>query len=325
MIFVKAPLRITLGGGGSDIQSYSKQYGGFCISAAISKYSHVGINHTFKEGISLKYSDIENVETINEINHPIFREALKLINLKTPQVEIVSIADVPSNGAGLGNSGSFSVALLKALYSYKNIPILPDKIAELACDINMNKLGKIQGKQDEYICALGGITCLEFDENGDVKHYPLNVSHDTLIDLEENLMLFYTGINHNTESILSYQEEKTKDNDMEMIDNLHQVKDTGYEALNFLVDGETKKFGELLNWQWELKERRMPQVNSWLNELHYNSLKNGAIGSKIVGSGSGGFILSYVENKNEFRRYMKSIGLEELRFTFDFLGVRQIV
>jgi D-glycero-alpha-D-manno-heptose-7-phosphate kinase len=325
MILVRSPLRITFGGGGSDILSYSKIYEGFCISAAISKYSYVGINHTFKEGINLKYSNIENVETVNKIDHPIFREALKLINLKTPQIEIVSIADVPSNGSGLGNSGSFSVALLKALYSYKNIPTLPDKIAELACDININKLGKIQGKQDEYICALGGITCLEFNKNGDVDHYALNISHDTLIDLEENLTLFYTGINHNTESILSYQEEKTKENDITMIDNLHEVKAVGYSSKNFLLNGRIKQFGELLNFQWELKEKRMPQTNSWLNELHYNSLKNGAIGSKIVGSGAGGFILSYVEDKNKFRKYMKSIGLEELRFTFDFSGVKQIV
>jgi len=323
MLMTRAPLRITLGGGGTDLPSYANNYGGFCISATINKYSYVGINHSFYNGIILKYSDVENVKTVDEIQHPIFREALKCIHINTPQIEIVSIGDVPSNGAGLGNSGSFSVALLSALFIYKNFPISQDKAAQIACAINMDTLGKIQGKQDEYASAIGGINCFEFDKDGYVEHRHLHISHDTMVELEENLMLFYTGINHNTEEILSHQNKNSNDEDM--ISNLHDVKQVGYDSMVLLESGHTRDFANLLNTQWKLKEERMPKKNSFLEELHYVSLEHGAIGSKIIGSGNGGFILQYAENKNKLRQYMKSVGLEELRFSFDFEGCKRII
>ena len=323
MLLVRSPLRITLGGGGTDLESYSKQYGGFCISATINRYSYIGINHSFYDGIILKYSDIENVKIAEEISHPIFREALKWIGLKTPQIEIISIGDVPSNGSGMGSSGAFSVALLKALHDYKNIPLSSEEIANIACVINMDKLGKIQGKQDEYASALGGINCLVFNKDGSVDHKHLKITHDTMIDLEENLMLFYTGVNHNTEEILSYQDKNSNEEDM--ISNLHEVKQVGYDAKSFLEHGNTKAFADLLNVQWRLKEDRMPIKNSFLEELHYGSLEHGAIGSKLIGSGAGGFLMVYTENKNKLRQYMKSIGLEELRFSFDFEGCKRMV
>jgi D-glycero-alpha-D-manno-heptose-7-phosphate kinase len=323
MLMVRSPLRITLGGGGTDLESYGKQYGGFCISATINKYSYVGINHSFYDGFILKYSNIENVKKVSEISHPIFREALRWIKLSTPQIEIFSIGDVPSNGAGLGNSGSFTTALLYALHSYKNTPISQEKTAEIACDINIGILKKIQGKQDEYASALGGINCLTFNKDVSVEHEALKISHDTMIDLEENLMLFYTGINHSTEEILSYQDKNSNEEDM--ISNLHEVKQVGYDAKLFLEHENTKAFADLLNIQWQLKEDRMPTKNSFLEELHYGSLEHGAIGSKLIGSGMGGFIMCYTENKNKLRQYMKSIGLEELRFSFDFEGCKRMV
>jgi len=323
MLLIRSPLRITLGGGGTDIISYSSKYGGNCISAAISKYSYVGINHSFYNGIILKYSDTENIEEVEEINHPIFREALKEINLSTPQIEIVSIGDVPSNGAGLGNSGAFTVALLKALYSYKNIPKSQEYIAEMACEINMNRLGKIQGKQDEYISAIGGINMMTFNNDGSVEYEPISLSHATLVNLEENLLLFYTGINHNTESILSYQESKSNEEDM--ITNLHQVKDCSKQSRLFLELEDMDSFAECLNIQWELKEERMPKKNSFLEELHFGSLENGSMGSKMIGSGNGGFIMSYAKDKNKLRKYMNSLGLEELHFSFDFEGCKRMV
>jgi len=325
MIIIRSPLRITFGGGGTDIPSYAENYGGFCISAAISKYSYVAVNHAFNEGIILKYSEIENTKIPKKIKHPIFREALIEINLSTPQIEIVSIADVPSNGAGLGNSGAFTVALLKALYSYKNIPITQEEIAEKACNINMNKLRKVQGKQDEYISVMGGIASLEFEKGGKVTYFPLNISHNTLIDLEENLMLFYTGLNHDTHSILSYQDNKTKENDSDIINNLTEIKAIGRYAKELIEDGKTKEFGALLNDQWINKEKRMPNKNEFLNDLHYKLLVNGAVGSKIVGSGGGGFVLVYASNKQKVRDYMKSVALEELRFSFDFEGCRRLI
>jgi D-glycero-alpha-D-manno-heptose-7-phosphate kinase len=325
MIIIRSPLRITFGGGGTDIPSYALQHGGFCISAAISKYIYVAINHTFKPGIILKYSDTETPQRAEAIKHPIFREALQEINLQTPQVEIISIADVPSDGAGLGNSGAFTVALLKALYSYKNIPVSPEYIAEKACHINMEKLGKVQGKQDEYISALGGITCLEFNRDGTVNHYPLKIAHKTMVELEENLMLFYTGFGHDTQSILSYQDTKTKENDADIIHNLHELKDMGFIAKQALEEGNTIYFAGLLNAQWENKEKRMPEKNEALYNLHYDLLDHGAIGSKIIGSGGGGFVMIYAGNKALVRNYMQTKGLEELRFTFDFDGCKRLI
>lgn len=325
MIIVRAPLRITFGGGGTDLIAYSSKHEGFCVSAAISKYCYVAINHSFKEGINLKYSDVEKVKYIDEVKHPIFREALNLIGLKTPQVEIVSIADVPSDGSGLGNSGAFTVALLKSLFSYKSIQKSATDIANYACKINIDILKKTQGKQDEYISSLGGIGCLTFKMSGEVEYEPLNISHDTLIDLEENLLLFYTGANHDTESILKHQEIRTKEEDVNMLYNLTETKNVGIYAQYLLERGRTKDFGKLLDDQWELKERRMPAHNYVLQEDHIGFGNNGALGSKLVGSGMGGFFLVYAENKNKVRQYARGRGLEELRFNFDFEGAKRMV
>lgn len=325
MIITRSPLRITFGGGGSDILSYSGIYGGFCISAAITKYAYVCVHHPFHSGIVIKYSETEKGEYPEDIKHPIFREALKEINLKTPQIEIASMADVPSNGAGLGNSGAFTVALLNALYSYKNISTSQERLADKACKINIDILKKIQGKQDEYISALGGITCLEFDKNGSVNHYPLKISHNTLIDLEDNLMLFYTGIKHDTQSVLAYQDEMTKKLDKNMIYNLDLVKEIGYLTKTVLEEGNMDDFSNIINKQWELKESRMPEKNNTLCYYRNNLLENGAKGVKIVGSGMGGFFLVYATDKKLLRKYTEKEKLEELRFSFDFEGCKRMV
>lgn len=325
MILTRSPLRITLGGGGTDLPSYASKYGGFCISATINKYCYVAVNHTFNRGIKLKYSEMENPEKLDAIKHPIFREVLKDISLKTPQIELVSIADVPSNGAGLGNSASFTVSLIKAVYNYKNIPITNEVIAEKASDIAMNRLGKTQGKQDEYISTFGGITCMEFNTNGTVTHYPVKLAHDDFVLLEENLLLFYTGINHDTESILSFQNSKTIADNSDIINNLHEIKQIGLQAKSLLETGLIMDFGCLLNEQWANKEKRMPEKNEKLEEVHYALLENGAIGSKVVGSGNGGFILVYSADNIKVRRYMKSIGFEEMRFNFDFEGCKRLI
>jgi len=325
MIITRSPIRLTFGGGGSDVISYAQKFGGFCISAAINKYVYIAINRTFQEGIFLKYSELEKIKTVDEIQHPILKEAIKLLNFKTPQLEITSVADIPAGG-GLGGSGSFSVALLKALYLYRHISMTPDQIAELACDININKLNFIQGKQDEYISALGGIICLEFEKNGNVTHYPLKISHDTLVDLEENLLLFYTGINHNTTENFKNQDKKLKLNDNDMISSFHEVKELGYKSKEALENGNLKDFALLMNEQWENKRKRtIDSSNTFIEDVYYNALKNGALGMKLIGSGNGGFFMGYSTNKNELRSYMKTRGLEELRFNFDFDGVKQIL
>jgi D-glycero-alpha-D-manno-heptose-7-phosphate kinase len=324
MLMIRSPLRITLGGGGTDLPSYANIYGGFCISAAISKYVYVGINRPYEEGIILKYSQVETASKASEIQHPIFREAIGMLHFKTPQLEIASIADVPSNGSGLGNSGAFTVALIKALYNHKNIPISQEEVAELACTLNMEKLGKTQGKQDEYISALGGIQHMTFSKDGTIVE-PIELSHDTLLELEENLMLFYTGFKHDTESILNLQNTKTLQNDSDVLENLKATKNLGVISYLKLRNGYLEDFGNCLNDQWKLKEERMPEKNIFLHELHFALNNNGAIGNKIVGSGMGGFVLVYAHDKAQVRKFMKNKGLEELRFGFDFEGCKRIV
>jgi D-glycero-alpha-D-manno-heptose-7-phosphate kinase len=323
MILCRAPLRITFGGGSTDLPNVSEKMGGICLSAAINKYSYVAINRTFMEGIILKYSELEKVKSVEEIKHPMFREAIRLLDFKTPQIEVVSVADVPSNGAGLGNSGSFLVSLLKALFSYRRIPMLPEYLAETACDISMKKLGRTQGKQDEYICALGGIQVLEFEKWGEVIHYPLSISYDTMNFLEENLMLFYTGISHNSDEILKEQSDKIVNSDKDMLDNAYKLKDIALRSKKALEVGNVREFGVLMNEQYFNKRERTPK-NSFLEETFFD-LMDVAWGAKIIGSGSGGFYLCLGTDKSGIRKVMQKRGMQEMKFSFDFEGVKQII
>src|SRR5215813_9795668 len=192
MIITRSPLRISLGGGGTDLPSYYRHHGGFLIAAAIDKYIYITVHRRFVDGFLLKYSQLEEVGGINEIKHPIIREALRLAGVQERNLEIASMADIPA-GTGLGSSGSFTTALLKALHALRKNLVHPSELAEQACCIEMEKLREPIGKQDQYISAYGGITCFEFLRDGSVKASPLNVSDETLLELEDNLLLFFTG------------------------------------------------------------------------------------------------------------------------------------
>jgi D-glycero-alpha-D-manno-heptose-7-phosphate kinase len=326
MVITRSPLRISLGGGGTDFPSYYKDYEGFLIAAAIDKYVFVTINTPFKDGIFLKYSTIENVANVNDIHHPIIREALKLFvqNNSASKIEITSIADIPA-GTGLGSSGSFTTALLKCLNQFEHKNIDATFLAEIACDIEINKLKEPIGKQDQYISAVGGITCFTFCKDDSVVIEPLKISANTLFDLEDNLLLFFTGYSRSAGSILKDQEVKSKSHDVDMIDNLHFVKEMGYRSKKMLEEERTADFGALMNEQWEHKKRRSGNMsNSQIDEWYELGLKNGAVGGKIVGAGGGGFLLFYAENKKKLRTTMRHAGLEEVRFKFDFEGTKVI-
>jgi len=330
MIITRAPLRITFGGGGTDLPSYSDKYGGLCVAAAIDKYVYVAINHSFTKGIKLRYSEEENADSVDDIKHPIIREALKKVGIKDDQLEIVSVADVPSNGAGLGNSGAFTVALLHALYEYSGVESQSTVLAREACNININILKRAQGKQDEYACALGGISCLQFPAITEKEpisfiNSTLYLSSKTILNLQKNLMLFYTGLSHSSHDILNHQKQETLKNNNLFIKNLHKLKRLGIRAVEYLETNNLDLFGELLNEQWENKEQRMPNQNTHLSNIHYDLLYNGAIGSKIIGAGEGGFFMVYAKDKEKVRTYMKKTGLEESHFNFDFEGCKRIV
>jgi D-glycero-alpha-D-manno-heptose-7-phosphate kinase len=324
MILTRSPLRITLGGGGTDLPSYYRQHGGFLIAAAIDKYVYVTVMRPFTEGIYLKYSKLEHVERVSDIQHPIIREAMQMLRFNTPQVEITTLADIPA-GTGLGSSGSFTTALLKALYAHRRRLLHPNELAELACEIEIGRLGEPIGKQDQYAAAYGGVTCFTFNPDGTVEARPLKASMDALFDLEDNLLLFFTRFSRSAGSILEDQKQRTELCEASMLENLHVVKDLGLRSLQALESGRTRVFGELLHEHWENKKRRSnlmsnPQVDEWY-EL---ARKNGAIGGKLVGAGGGGFLLFYSENHRCLRSAMAKAGLEEVRFRFDFEGTKVI-
>ena len=325
MIIVRSPLRITFGGGGTDLAPYYRKYGGFLISAAIDKYVYITVHHPFTQVIKLKYSELESVEVISEIKHPIFRESLRMVYKdENPSIEIVSFADIPS-GTGLGSSGSFTTALLKALHTYKRNLIHPKELAEQACDIEINILKEPIGKQDQYISAYGGITCFEFKKDENVRAYPLKINKELLYDLEDNLLLFFTGYTRSASGILCEQYKKSKAADKVMLDNLHFIKELGIQSKKALEKGDLHKFGELMNVHWEHKKKRSNAMsNEKINKWYDLALKNGALGGKLIGAGGGGFLMFYASDSVKLRRTMSGAGLEEVRFRFDFEGTKVI-
>ena len=325
MIIARSPLRISLGGGGTDLPSYYKDHGGFLLAAAIDKYVYATVMRPFTPGIYLKYSNLEHVELVRDIQHPIIREALDELNLKTPQIEITTLADIPS-GTGLGSSGSFTTALLKALYSHYRKSIHPKELAELACKIELEKLGEPIGKQDQYIAAFGGITAFTFNSNGTVLAETLAISTDTLHKLEDNLLLFFTGISRSASSILSDQDVKSKANNSEMLENLHFIKELGFRSRDALLNDNTVEFGQILHEHWVHKKERSSGIsNEFINHAYDVALKNGAIGGKLVGAGGGGFLMFYSSDKDKLRSAMSRMSLEEVRFKFDFEGTKVIL
>ena len=325
MIISRSPLRITLGGGGTDLPSYYKKKEGFLISAAINKYVYVTIIRPFDKGIYLKYSKIEKVKKISHIHHPIVREVLKLKKLKTSQIEITTLADIPS-GTGLGSSGSFTTALIKSLYAHNKKLIHPQELAELACHIEIDRLREPIGKQDQYISSYGGVTCFTFKKNGKVTATPLKISHKNLTELEDNLLLFFTGYSRNASDILKEQDKKTKKEENKMIDNLNFVKDLGFKSKKYLETGKLNQFADLMNEHWKFKQSRSKQMsNKNISKWYHDGLKNGAIGGKLVGAGGGGFLMFYANNKEKLRKKMFQNGLEEVRFNFDFQGTQIIL
>jgi D-glycero-alpha-D-manno-heptose-7-phosphate kinase len=295
------------------------------IAAAIDKYVYVTVNRPFQEEIILKYSSIERINGISDVEHPIIREVLRSLNLTTPQIEISSIADIHA-GTGLGSSGSFTTALIKALYTHYRLNIHPKELAELACDIEINKLGEPIGKQDQYIAAYGGITEFTFKEDGSVSAASLPLSVQTIHDLEDNLVLFFTGISRSASGILVDQNSKSLQNDKAMLENLHYTKDLGCRSKEALTKGDTFTFGTLMNEHWEFKRKRTSgMTNSFIDDAYAKALRSGAIGGKLVGAGGGGFLMFYTESKEKLRTAMAELGLEEVRFKFDFEGTKVIL
>jgi D-glycero-alpha-D-manno-heptose-7-phosphate kinase len=325
MIIARSPLRISLGGGGTDLPSYYKEHGGFLLAAAIDKYVYATVMRPFTPGIYLKYSNLEHADLVKDIQHPIIREALDELQLRTPQVEITTLADIPS-GTGLGSSGSFTTALLKALFAHYRMNLHPKELAELACKIELEKLKEPIGKQDQYIAAFGGIAAFTFNPDGTVISEPLAISTDTLHNLEDNLLLFFTGISRSAGSILSDQDIKSKASDNTMLENLHFTKELGFRSRDALLVGDTTGFGNLMDEHWRHKKERSQGIsNEFINAAYDIALNNGAVGGKLVGAGGGGFLMFYSSDKEKLRAAMSKLKLNEVRFKFDFEGTKVIL
>jgi D-glycero-alpha-D-manno-heptose-7-phosphate kinase len=322
MIITRSPLRISLGGGGTDLRSYYRKHSDFLIAAAIDKYVYITLHQTFVQELIIKYSKLERVERVDQVQHPIIREALQLVKIDDPNIELTSMADIPS-GTGLGSSGSFTTALLKALHTYKKNLVHPRELAEQACHIELDLLGEPIGKQDQYIAAFGGLTCFQFLPNDQVEAWPLKVDTETLYNLEDNLLLFFTGYSRSASSILKEQDIKSKQSDQQMVDNLHFIKELGYQSKDALEAGDLRRFAELMNMHWEYKKQRSGAMsNNDINTGYELAMKNGALGGKLIGAGGGGFLMFYAEDKTRLRHAMAQTSLREVRFRFDFEGTK---
>jgi D-glycero-alpha-D-manno-heptose-7-phosphate kinase len=324
MIIVRSPLRITLGGGGTDLASYYREHEGFLTAAAIDRYVYITIHQTFQSGFIIKYSQLERAARREEISHPIVREALALTGI-TDKVEITSMADIPA-GTGLGSSGSFTTALLRALHTHKKNIISTQDLAEQACHIEIDRLGEPIGKQDQFIAAFGGVTCLRFNKNDTVDVWPAPISAETLHNLEDGLVMFFTGMSRSASAILKDQDDRSKIKDSSIIDNLHYVKDLGLRSLKVLEAGDLHKFGTLMDEHWQHKKKRSgsmsnPEIDKWYDL----AMRNGALGGKVIGAGGGGFLLFYTEDKKRVRHALREAGLEEVRIRFDFEGTKTLV
>ncbi|HZP19131.1 MAG TPA: GHMP kinase, partial [Bauldia sp.] len=321
-IIVRSPLRITLGGGGTDLPSYYREHEGFLIAAAIDKYVYVTVIKPFAPGIYLKYSEIEHVDTVDQVRHRIIREALRQFASGRPQIEITTLADIPA-GTGLGSSGSFTTALLRALHAHGHSIVHPRELAEEACHIEIDLLGEPIGKQDQYIAAFGGLTCFTFRKDGTVDARRLAVDEETRFALEDNLLLFFTGFSRSASAILKDQDTRTKSQDSAMVEALHNTKDLGRRSQAALEKGDIAGLGRLMHEHWEQKRKRSggmsnPKIDHWYDV----GRSNGAAGGKLIGAGGGGFLMFVAEDKTRLRHAMRQEGLVEVRFHFDNDGTR---
>jgi D-glycero-alpha-D-manno-heptose-7-phosphate kinase len=325
MIIARSPLRVTLGGGGTDLPSYYEKFGGFLISAAIDKYVYITLHDTFVPDLIVKYSELERVPEAAQLKHPIIREAFAMTGISGHSLELTSMADIPA-GTGLGSSGSFTTALLKALHAHKKNLVHPAELAAQACDIEIGRLKEPIGKQDQYIAAYGGITCFKFLENGRVEAWPLKLSKETRDDLEDNLLLFFTGYSRSASAILKEQDVKSKSDDKSMIENLHFVKDLGLQSQAALESGNLTEFARLMDVHWQRKKQRSGGMsNPKINEWYDLAMASGALGGKLIGAGGGGFLMFYAGDKTKLRHAMRTAGLKEVRFRFDFEGTKLVI
>ncbi|HKY40490.1 MAG TPA: sugar kinase [Polyangiaceae bacterium] len=323
MIVSRAPFRFSLGGGGTDLPAYYRQHGGFVVSAAIDSYMYVTANRRFYPSIRLAYSETEIVNQLDEIRHPIFREALKMLGIDSG-IELTSVADLPSN-SGLGSSSSFTVALLNALYSYKREFVAPERLAREACELEMVRLGEPVGKQDQYIAAYGNVTALRIATDGSVEAEPVPLRPGVLEQLSENLLIVYSGVQRPAKLVLTEQTERVAQADAAVLEGMHRIKALGLEVYDLLASGKLDRYGELLDEHWQHKRKLASRMTDETLDQHYAAARQaGAVGGKLIGAGGGGFFMLYVRKpeRSRVQATLAARGLQPLPFRFDLDGAR---
>lgn len=323
MIVSRAPVRFSLGGGGTDLPSYANEHGGFLVAAAIDRHIFVAANRRFYDSIRLAYSKTETVDSVDQIEHRIFRETLRLSGVHSG-IELVTVADVPSN-SGLGSSSSFTVALLNALHAYNRRFVSSEQLAREACQVEIDILKEPIGKQDQYIAAYGGITAFTFNKDGSVDTERLDVSPDVVDELESNLVIFYSGVERAASSVLKEQGKQIKEDKDAAVSRMHRIKALGYDTRDLLLKGDVDRYGEMLHEHWTNKRKLASNMTDPTIDEHYEAArKAGAIGGKLMGAGGGGFFMFYTRpaDKRAVWETLTKRGLRPLRFRFDQDGAR---
>jgi D-glycero-alpha-D-manno-heptose-7-phosphate kinase len=324
MILTRAPLRIPLGGGGTDLKSYYGRFGGFVLSAGIDKYVYIQLNTLKVEDfIRVKYAETEQVDDPAAIKHPLLRESLLHVG-SGGGIEISAMADFPGR-TGMGSSGSFTVALLAALYAHKRRHPDRQQLAEAAHHVEAGRAAQPAGKHDHYLGAFGGITCLDIAPDGTVEVSPLALSNHSLEELRNSMVLFFTGIHRESFDILSQQQRDTDAGDTGVIDSLHETKRIGLEIRDALLDDDLDRYGSLLDEHWRNKKKRSGNMsNAAIDRWYSMGREAGALGGKILGAGGGGFIMFYcpAQHRQDLRRSLGEAGLREVNFQFDHEGAK---
>lgn len=323
MIVSSAPVRFSLGGGGTDLPSYSREHGGFLVAAAVDKFVNVCVARRFQNNIRLAYTESEIVDSVDAIKHRIFKAALKMTGIERG-VELHSLADVPAN-TGLGSSSSFTVSLLNGLHAFKREFVPAEQLAREACELEIDILKEPIGKQDQYIAAYGGITALTFNKDGTVDAERLPLRDEVIDDLESNLLIYYSGVERSASAVLKEQQKTITDNKDAAVQRMHRIKELGYETKRILLSGDIDVYGEMLHEHWTNKRKLASNMADASIDEHYEAArKAGAIGGKLMGAGGGGFFMFYVRagERRKVSETLAARGLRRMRFHFDFDGAR---
>lgn len=329
VIVVRTPFRLPIGGGGTDLPSYYQKHGGFLITAAINKYMFININQPkLVDKIKLNYSQVEVVSPneVHKLKHEVARETLRHLGINRP-LEISSMADL-SAGTGLGSSSSYTVGLINGINAMLRRHISTQELAEEACKVEIELIGKPIGKQDQYAAAYGGITCLEIDPEGRVKAQPLKLDPETIFEVECQLMMFYTNITRDANDVLAEQSQKVKVDEKQTTEAMHYIKRIGIQIKDCLLKGEVEKIGPLMHDHWVAKKKVSTKMSTpWIDQAYDLAMKNGATGGKLMGAGGGGFLLFACQpnQRKTLINAMEGFGLKYMDFRFDWEGSKVLV